>query len=50
MLGNGPHMCSQFMIDVFLFWGGQARPFLYPGYIGLGTRPYMYNMLGNELN
>ena len=22
MLGNGPHPCNQFMIGVFLFWGG----------------------------
>ena len=50
MLGHGPHPCTQFMIGVFLFWGGQARPFLYPGHIGLGNRPQMYSMLGNELN
>ena len=29
---------------------GQARPFLYPGHIGLGNRPHMYSILGNELN
>ena len=22
ILGNGPHPCTQFMIGVFLFWGG----------------------------
>ena len=48
MLGNGPHPCNQFMIGVFLFL--EARPFLYLGHIGLGNRPHMYRMLGNELN
>ena len=47
MLGNEPHPFTQFMIGVFLFWGGYACPFLYPGHIGLGN---MYSMLGNELN
>ena len=37
MLGNGAHPCTQFMIGVFLFIGGQAMPFLYPGHIGLGN-------------
>ena len=26
------------------------RPFLYPGHFGLGNRPHMYDMFGNELN
>ena len=50
LLGNGPHPCTQFMIGIFLFWGGYARRFLYPGHIGLGNRPHMYSILGNELN
>ena len=32
-----------------LNWGGQAGPFLYPGHIGLGNRPTIYSILGNEL-
>ena len=36
-----PHPCTQFMIGVFLLWGGQARPFHYPvpGHIELSNRP-----------
>ena len=41
MLGNGPQPCTKFMIGVFLFWGGQARSFLYPGHIRLGNWPHM---------
>ena len=44
MLGNGPQPCTEFMIGVFLFWGGGARSFLYPGPIGLGNRPHMYTV------
>ena len=42
MLCIGPHPCTQFIFGAFLFWGGQAWPFLYPGHIGLGNRPHMY--------
>ena len=51
MLGNGPYPRTQFMIGVFLFWGGYTRPFLYPGHIVLVNRPHMYqHVIGNELN
>ena len=29
------------MIEVFLFLEDFAKPFLYPGHIGLGNRPHM---------
>ena len=46
MLGNELNLWK----GLFLFWGGYARPFLYPGHIGLGNKGNIRTMLGNELN